>query len=70
MICNLQVLFVVFLGSGLISWTAKKHVVARSSTEVEYWSLVIVTIELYWLRKLFKDLHIPLASPPIIWYVL
>lgn len=28
--------FCVFFGGNLISWAAKKHLVARSSTEVEY----------------------------------
>jgi hypothetical protein len=60
--------FCVFLGNCLISWSAKKQpVVSRSSTEAEYRSLAIATVELYWLRMLFKDLSIPLPHAPILW---
>ena len=59
---------VVFLGNSPITWSAKKQsVVSRSSTEVEYGSLAIITAELYWLRMLFKDLGIYLYHPPILW---
>jgi hypothetical protein len=58
--------FAVFLGSCLISWSAKKQpVVSRSSTKAEYRSLA--TTELYWLRMLFKDLHVSLQLEPILW---
>jgi len=40
--------------------------VARSSTEVEYRAMAMATTELYWLRMLLKDLHLPLTTPPII----
>jgi hypothetical protein len=60
--------FAVFLGGSLISWSAKKQpVVSRSSTEAAYTSLAIVTAEVYWLRMLFCELHIPLRTAPIIW---
>jgi hypothetical protein len=60
--------FCVFLGNCLISWSAKKQpVVSRSSTEAEYRSMAIATVELYWLRMLFKDLSIPLLHAPILW---
>jgi hypothetical protein len=40
--------FAVFLGDCLISWSAKKQpVVSRSSTETEYRSLSITTVELF-----------------------
>ena len=59
---------VVFLGDSPITWSAKKQsVVSRSSIEVEYRSLAIITAELYWLRMLFKDLGIYLYHPPILW---
>jgi hypothetical protein len=59
--------FCVFLVSCLISWSAKKQpVVSRSSTEGEYRSMTIATVELYWLRMLFKDLSIPLSHAPIL----
>jgi hypothetical protein len=60
--------FAVFLGDSLISWSAKKQpVVSRSSTEVEYRSLAIVTAELYWLQMLFCELSVPLRVAPVIW---
>lgn len=60
--------FAVFLGENLLSWSAKKqNVVFRSSTEAEYRSLAIVTVELFWLRMLFCELHIPLLTAPVIW---
>jgi hypothetical protein len=50
------------------SWSAKKQaVVSRSSTEAEYRSMALSTAELFWLRMLFKELHIPLMSTPILW---
>ena len=59
---------VVFLGNSPITCFAKKQsVVSRSSIEVEYRSLAIITAELYWLRMLFKDLGIYLYHPPILW---
>jgi len=58
----------VFLGSNLISWSAKKqHVVSRSSTEAEYRSLSLTVAELFWLRMLMKELHLTLFCPPTIW---
>jgi hypothetical protein len=59
--------FGVFLGPCLISWCAKKQsVVSKSSTEAEYRAMAMVTAELYWLRMLLKDLHLPLLHPPVI----
>ena len=60
--------FAVFLGDCLIAWSTKKQVVvSRSSIEVEYCSLSITTVELFWLCMLFKELHITLNVPPILW---
>ena len=47
----------VFVGPNLISWSAKKQpVVSKSSTEVEYRCLALVTAEVYWLRMLLCEL--------------
>jgi hypothetical protein len=58
----------IFLGSNLISWSAKKqHVVSLSSTEAEYRSMCLTTAEMYWIRMLFCELQLPLLSPPTLW---
>ena len=49
--------YVFTLGSGAISWSAKKqNVVALSSTEAEYIALAHATKEAFWLRYMFSDL--------------
>jgi hypothetical protein len=58
----------VFVGSNLISWSAKKQlVVSKSSTEAEYRCLALVTAEVYWLRMLLHELQVSLASAPVVW---
>jgi hypothetical protein len=58
----------IFLGSILISWSAKKQpVVSRSSKEAEYRSMCLTTTELYWICMMFQELHLPLLSPPTLW---
>ncbi|KAF5475827.1 hypothetical protein F2P56_007593 [Juglans regia] len=60
--------FAVFIGSCLISWSAKKQsVVARSSTEAEYRALAMVTTEVYWVLMLLKQLQITIPTSPTIW---
>jgi hypothetical protein len=51
--------FAVFLGSNLVSWSAKKQsTVSRSSTEVEYKSMSNATIELMWVQAILQELYI------------
>lgn len=60
--------FCIYLGTNLISWSAKKQAtVARSSTEAEYKALANTTAELMWLSQVLKDLHVSVPSVPIIW---
>ena len=62
--------YVIYIGSSLVSWVAKKQtIVSSSSTEVEYRSIANATVELYWIRMLLKDLHVPILSPPILYMV-
>ena len=59
----------MFLGGNLISWCAKKqHTISRSSTETEYRAMENTTSELTWMSFILKDLHIPLASIPTLYY--
>jgi histone deacetylase 1/2 len=47
--------FAVYLGSNLISWSARKQAtVSRSSTEAEYKSLANATTEVMWVQTLLK----------------
>jgi hypothetical protein len=55
--------FVVFFGSNLISWCAKKQpIVSRSSTKAEYKAMANATAELMWLQTLLKELRV--SHPP------
>nr|XP_028946359.1 uncharacterized protein LOC114820142 [Malus domestica] len=54
--------YCIFLGSNLISWSAKKQsTVARSSTEAEYRSLAHTAAEITWICKIFRDIGFPLS---------
>ncbi|CAL8086791.1 unnamed protein product [Prunus armeniaca] len=64
----------IYLGSNLISWSAKKQpttkkqpTVSRSSTKAEYGGLAMTAAELLYLSKLFKDIGFQLPSPPLLW---
>lgn len=49
--------FCVFLGYTLVSWTTNKQlIVARSSIEAEYRSMVAAIVELTWLSFLLQDI--------------
>ncbi|GKE16841.1 gag/pol polyprotein, partial [Tanacetum coccineum] len=60
--------FAIYLGSNLISWTARKQrTVSRSSTEAEYKALVDAVAELTWLQALLNELGIRSSSTPTLW---
>ncbi|XP_058099884.1 uncharacterized mitochondrial protein AtMg00810-like [Magnolia sinica] len=60
--------YCTFLGGNLISWCAKKqHTISQSSTEAEYRVMANTAAKLTWMTFILKDLHIPLASPPILY---
>ncbi|KAJ0857667.1 putative RNA-directed DNA polymerase [Helianthus annuus] len=58
--------FAVYLGSNLISWTARKQrTVSRSSTESEYKAIADTVAELIWLKSLLQELGIVNRSPTL-----
>ena len=60
--------FVVFLGSNVISWSARKQpTVSRSSTEAEYKSMANTTAEMMWLEQLIGELGVSLKVKPRLW---
>lgn len=60
--------FAIYLGSNLVSWSARKQrTVSRSSTESEYKALADTVAELTWLESLLRELRVPVKSTPILW---
>ncbi|KAJ4768699.1 hypothetical protein LUZ62_079074 [Rhynchospora pubera] len=60
--------FAIYLGSNLISWSAKKQsTVSRSSTEAEYRSLAVTTQEIMWLNSLLQELGYTPPHNPTLW---
>lgn len=58
--------YCIFLGDNLIFWSLKKQRgVSCLSTEVEYRQLSYTATALSWYRTLFRELHLPLASPQL-----
>ena len=56
--------FVFSLGSGAISWSNKKQpIVALSSIESEYMGVVVAACEVVWLKKILKDVGVPIMNP-------
>jgi histone deacetylase 1/2 len=55
--------YAIFLGSNLVSWSARKQAtVSRSSTEAEYKAVANVTAEIMWIQTLLKEIGV--HSPP------
>ena len=60
--------YLVYLGRNLISWSSKKqHIIARSSTEVEYHSVVSTAVEFRWIYSLLTELGVDLPQQPVIY---
>jgi len=60
--------FAVFLGSNLISWSARKQAtVSTSSIEAEYKAMVNATSEVMWVHKLLDELGIPHPKAACLW---
>jgi len=49
----------IYIGQCLVSWSYKKQPIAsRSITKAEYRSLTLMTVEVYWICMLLRELHI------------
>nr|GEW12498.1 uncharacterized mitochondrial protein AtMg00810-like isoform X1 [Tanacetum cinerariifolium] len=60
--------FAIYLGSNLISWTARKQrTISCSSPKAEYKDLADTVVELTWLQALLNELEICSSSTPILW---
>jgi hypothetical protein len=60
--------YAIFLGTNLVSWSARKQsVVSRSSTEVEYKAVASATIEIMWIQILMRELRIPCLAMAKLW---
>jgi histone deacetylase 1/2 len=60
--------FAVFLGSNLVSWSARKQAtVSRSSTEAEYKAVANATAEVMWVQALLKELGIDSPETACMW---
>jgi hypothetical protein len=60
--------FAVYLGSNLISWSARKQAtVSRSSTEAEYKAVANATAEVMWIQTLMKKIGLKCPSMARLW---
>jgi hypothetical protein len=60
--------FAVYLGSNLVSWSARKQAtVSRSSTDAEYKSLANATTEVIWVQTIMRELGISQPGVACLW---
>jgi hypothetical protein len=60
--------FAVFLGSNLVSWSARKQPTgSRSSIEAEYKVIANVATEIMWIQTLLDELVIPHPPTVSVW---
>jgi histone deacetylase 1/2 len=60
--------FAVFLGSNLVSWSARKQpTVSRSSTESEYKAIANATAEVMWIQVLLYELKVDCPRAAKLW---
>ncbi|GJZ99241.1 ribonuclease H-like domain-containing protein [Tanacetum coccineum] len=62
--------YCVFLGNNLLSWSSKRQpMLSRSNAEAEYRGVTNVVAETCWLRNLLHELHTPLSSAMLVYYL-
>ena len=55
--------FLIFLSTNPISWSStKQRTIAHSSTEAEYYAIVVAAAELQWVKSLLSELLVPVQS--------
>jgi hypothetical protein len=60
--------YVVFLGTNLVSWSARKQpIVSRSSTKAEYKAMTNATTEVMWIQTLLMEIGIPRLRQARLW---
>ena len=60
--------FAVFLGSNLVSWSARKQrTVSRSSTKSKYKAVADATAEVMWIQTLLRELNINSPEAVKLW---
>jgi hypothetical protein len=60
--------FAIFLGSNLISWSARKQPnVSKSSTEGEYKAIANATAEIIWIQALLEELGLVKHRAATLW---
>ena len=60
--------FVVFLGTNLVSWSARKQsTVSRSSTEAEYKAIANATAEVMWIQTLLCEIGVKSPNAAKLW---
>lgn len=60
--------FAVFLGTNLVSWSARKQsTVSRSSTEAEYKAIANATAEVMWIQTLLHEVGVKSPNAAKLW---
>jgi hypothetical protein len=60
--------YAIFMGSNLVSWSARKQpTVSRSSTEAEYNAVANATAEIMWIQTLLQEIGIYCPPAARLW---
>lgn len=60
--------FAVFLGTNLLSWSARKQpTVSRSSNEAEYKAIANATVEVMWIQTLLHEIGVESPNATKLW---
>jgi hypothetical protein len=60
--------YAIFLGTNLVSWSARKqNTVSRSSTEEEYKSVANATVEIMWIQTLMHEIQVSCPFTAKLW---